>query len=324
VLLLGVVAGLLLGLVARGRVQNLLDVRLRWTVLIIAALLLRFGTQGAIANDIAVVEQVRLPLFGAAFGVLATALWANRAHPGMLVAAVGVASNMIAITANGGWMPVWAPALESVGLSANDLQRGFHQLLPAPLDVEFLLRAGPLGDIVPFPVPFLRNVGSIGDVFVSLGLGWFVFATLVRGPAVAHEQLVGAPRIAEPVDVAGLDRPVMLGGGRGPGTRPGSAAQAAEAQRTASGRVDVPVVARRLRHHPYVSLALDARFSAFWLGQTLSLFGDRLHQVALGVLVLDVTDSALATGLVFLVAALPNLVLGPIAGTFVDRWITSG
>ncbi len=59
---------------------------------------------------------------------------------------------------------------------------------------------------------------------------------------------------------------------------------------------------------------------AFWLGQTISLFGDRLHQVALAVLVFGVTDSALATALVFLIAALPNLLIAPIAGTFVDRW----
>ena len=53
---------------------------------------------------------------------------------------------------------------------------------------------------------------------------------------------------------------------------------------------------------------------------TISLFGDRLHQIALGVMVFALTGSALQTGLVFLAATLPNLLLGPIAGTFVDRW----
>ena len=64
----------------------------------------------------------------------------------------------------------------------------------------------------------------------------------------------------------------------------------------------------------------DARFSAFWVGQAISMFGDRLHQIALGFLVFNATDSPLATGFVFLAATLPNLILGPIAGTFVDRW----
>jgi MFS family permease len=42
--------------------------------------------------------------------------------------------------------------------------------------------------------------------------------------------------------------------------------------------------------------------------------------VAIGVLVYSLTDSPLLTGLVFLAATLPNILLGPIAGTFVDRW----
>jgi MFS transporter, DHA3 family, macrolide efflux protein len=78
--------------------------------------------------------------------------------------------------------------------------------------------------------------------------------------------------------------------------------------------------AERVRRHPYVLLARDARFTSFWLAQTVSLFGDRLHQIALGVLVYAKTGSALQTGFVFLAATLPNLFLGPIAGTFVDRW----
>jgi MFS family permease len=65
---------------------------------------------------------------------------------------------------------------------------------------------------------------------------------------------------------------------------------------------------------------MDARFSAFWFAQAVSLLGDRLHQVALAVLVYGTTGSPLLTGLVFLAAALPNVLLGPIAGTLVDRW----
>lgn len=114
-----------------------------------------------------------------------------------------------------------------------------------------------------------------------------------------------------PVD----DRPVVLGGGHGPGLRaPDPGADLAPDQPTASGW------RARVRAHPYTRLLRDPRFSAFWLGQAVSMFGDRLHQLALGALVLATTGSPVATGLVFLLAALPNLFLGPIAGTFVDRW----
>ena len=75
-----------------------------------------------------------------------------------------------------------------------------------------------------------------------------------------------------------------------------------------------------IRQHPYVRLALNPSFSALWAGQLISLFGDRLNQLALVAVVAISTGSALATGLVFFAATLPNLLLSPIAGTFVDRW----
>jgi MFS family permease len=76
----------------------------------------------------------------------------------------------------------------------------------------------------------------------------------------------------------------------------------------------------RVRQHPYVRLALNGSFSALWAGQFISLLGDRLHQLALVAVVLILTDSVFATGMVFFAATLPNLILGPIAGTLVDRW----
>ena len=160
---------------------------------------------------------------------------------------------------------------------------------------------------------------------ISIGLGWFVLATLLRGqaePEVGGISLWSGGTAAEPMLGAerGLDsRPVVLGGGRGPGLL---------APEPGVGPL-VPVVdtgvprlswGQRFRAHPYVRLLGDARFSAFWVGQAISMFGDRLHQIALGILIYSATGSAMAAGFVFLAATLPNLLLGPIAGTFVDRW----
>jgi MFS family permease len=67
-------------------------------------------------------------------------------------------------------------------------------------------------------------------------------------------------------------------------------------------------------------LALNSSFSALWVGQLISLFGDRIHQIALAFLVLGLTQSPVAVAFVFVAATLPNLLLSPIAGTYVDRW----
>jgi len=325
VILLGAGAGLLLGLLLGGRPADLINVRLRFALLILVAVIVRFGTQAAIAADVALMDLLRAPLFAIAFGVLTVALWLNRRHPGLSLAALGVAANGTAVTVNGGFMPVYLPSMAAAGLSPTDLQPAFQVALPAALDLGFLLQAGPLGEIIPIPLPFLATVSSLGDVLIAIGLGWFIFSTLLRGdpvPGPAGVSLWRGKPDAEPLPTGAFDRPMVLGGGMGPGL-PMSAPLEVEGTAGSSAASEAaarPDMRRRVRGHPYVRLALDARFSAFWLGQTLSMFGDRLHQVALGVMVLSVTDSVLATALVFLTAMLPNLVVGPIAGTFVDRW----
>jgi len=303
-IVLGIALGLVLGLLARGRLARLIDVNLRWVGLIFVALALRIGTQIAIADGVAIADTLRLPLYAAAFALLIAGLWANRDHPGITAVVVGAAANGLAIVVNGGYMPVWGPSLAAAQLGTADLSVGFHVLLPDQLTAAFFLHAGPIGDIIPIPIPFLNNVSSLGDAFIAAGLAWFIFATLVRrrdalepaGIALGPGQRVVAH------GGIGLEQPVVLGSGMGSG-------------------LSAPfTLGRRIRGHPYVRLALDSRFAAFWVAQTISLFGDRLNQVALAVLVYNVTNSPLATGLVFLAATLPNIVLGPVAGTFVDRW----
>ena len=238
---------------------------------------------------------------------------------------VGIGSNGIAVMVNGGYMPVWMPAVELAGLSAADLSPTFHVLLPDELNLEFLLMAGPLGDIVPIAVPVLSNVISLGDVMLTAGVGWFLFSAVARGsadPDAGVVSLWNARPEAEVqpgatyIDPSGSQRPVVGGSGMGTGLRSSAVPGAEPAM---PERAD-QTAAARIREHPYVRLARDARFSGFWLAGTISVFGDRLHQIALGVMVLAVTGSAMKTGLVFLAATLPNLFLGPIAGTFVDRW----
>ncbi len=325
-LFLGIVVGLVLGLLAGGRLANLLSAKLRFGALIIAGLLLRVATQWLIDQGVDVVDQLRTPLFALSFGLLVVALWLNRAQPGLLLAMVGIAANGLAILLNDGYMPVFMPAVEMAGLTAADLSPTFHTPLPTDLGWPFLRAGGPIGDILPIAVPVLSNVISLGDVLLATGIGWYLFSTIARGtpdPDSGVVSLWSAKPRAEAVQrmpqQAGLDRPVVVGSGMGPGlssARPGL--NDAEARATAPAVA--PSVGERIRTHPYIRLARDARFSAFWLAGTISLFGDRLHQVALGVMVLAVTDSPMQTGLVFLAATLPNLLLGPIAGTFVDRW----
>ena len=165
-------------------------------------------------------------------------------------------------------MPVYLPSLEASGLTTADLQPTFHILLPAELNLSFLLHAGPLGDIVPYPIPPLNNVTSIGDVFIAIGLGWFLFATLVWGEI--SEKPIGVALWRGRPQPLPTDRPVVLGGGIGPGLVPPSAElmpdDATAAAGVAGDGTERLPLGQRIRQHPYVRLARDARFSAFWTG----------------------------------------------------------
>ena len=322
VLSLGILLGLVLGLLAGGSLANLSSVRLRWVSLIATAVIIRFATEALLLAGVPLIETLRLPLLAASFGILLVGLWVNRSYPGLTLAFVGILSNGLVIVVNGGYMPIWEPSLVAAGLGPADVSTAIHTLYGPELG-PFLLHLGPLADIIPIPIPLIRNVASIGDVFLTAGLALFLFASIVRVPSDLDDEEAArissrlgeintggsglSPAFAES---AALERQIMVGSRRG-----GLASPALSTIPVAR-----PEVAARIRRHPYVRLALNGSFSALWVGQLISLFGDRIHQFALAALVLATTGSTVAAGLSFFFAALPNLFLSPLAGTFVDRW----
>ncbi|MHB8779531.1 MAG: MFS transporter [Anaerolineales bacterium] len=63
-----------------------------------------------------------------------------------------------------------------------------------------------------------------------------------------------------------------------------------------------------------------ARFFTIWTGQAISLFGSALVQFALVWWLTQKTGSATTLTTAFLIAMLPQIILGPFAGALVDRW----
>jgi len=339
-LLISLVIGLALGVAAGGNILNLASVRMRLLQLLFLGLVVRYATQYAIEIGITEADTYRLFLFGGGFLLLLIGLWVNREQPGLPLAFVGILLNAVVIVVNGGYMPVWEPSVVAAGLSPTEVGSTFHRIVSATpaggIPSEFLAQAGPLGDIIPIPFPFIQNVISIGDLFLGAGLGFFLFAVTVRTPVEYERAALDAVRrrlgelgTPEPVAVGPiadasvavadaalvsattLERPQLLGG----------SSLGAEGQvGTRYIAVPAPQILERVRRHPYVRLALDGSFTALWTGQLVSALGDRIHQVALAFVVFEATDSAIAVGAVFLVATLPNLLFGPIAGGLVDRW----
>ena len=66
-----------------------------------------------------------------------------------------------------------------------------------------------------------------------------------------------------------------------------------------------------LRSHDYRRL---------WIAQFVSVIGDKVHQIAMSLLVYEVTGSLMHVGLMLAITTLPAVFFGVVAGAFVDRW----
>jgi len=303
--LLALIVGALLG----GRIPRLADLKLKWPILLIVALGLRLATD--------LIGELNLPFqaplgwtYIAGYGLIIVWLWFNWRVPGLQVAAVGIGANMLAVLANGGQMPIWAAAFSAAGFTEAQIANDpFHVLLRADTIAGFVASGGLLGDVVPLPIPLIRDVVSLGDLLLALGVFWAIVAAMTRSDAPARSALaLGGTSLLMPAIAA----PAMPMGGGVPFA--------------GAGRIPAEMTAREAdargihRQSPYLRLARNRSFALLWVGQLVSLFGERLHQVALAFIVFQATGSAVEVGLTFAATAVPNILLGPLAGALVDRW----
>lgn len=153
---IGIVLGYLLG----GRLEWLSRLRFRWAPLA----LLGLAVQVALFSDplAEVVGNAGPPIYVASTAAVLVAVLRNIDIPGIVIVALGACSNLVAIVANGGYMPADPDALASIGGIAPGYSNSSVVTDPA---------LGPLTDIFALPawVP-LANVFSVGDVLIGLGV----------------------------------------------------------------------------------------------------------------------------------------------------------
>jgi MFS family permease len=291
VLVVGVVIGALLG----GSLPRLFEVRLRWLWLIGLAIAIRL-----VAG--VVFEPAATPALGLLVPYLLVLgwMWGNWRVRGLQVAAVGVVLNLIAVGVNSGLMPVWDGAFAAAGFAAGDIaEQPFHFLLAAATRTEFIRAGGLFGETLPIPFPVIRDVLSLGDVLIGAGVLWAIVAAMTRPDiALRRSVVVGASALA-PSSAAGFEAGVPY-----------------------AGQTEViypPPATTTKRRSPYLLLLGNRNYVLVWLGQLVSLMGDRIHTIAVGVLVVQ-RGTPLDVGIVFAMAAVPSVILGPFAGAFADRW----
>jgi hypothetical protein len=178
-------AGILVGLLVGGRLSNLSGLGFRWGWLAVGGLLVQLVLFTPTGEAIA--GSAGSAIYLASTLVVFVAVLRNISLPGMPLVLFGALSNLLAIAANGGYMPASADAIDIAGLPPGDHANSVVLADPA-------LR--PLTDVLALPawVP-MANVFSIGDVLIAVGIVWVIAAAMRR--AVASDASDAAAAAAE-------------------------------------------------------------------------------------------------------------------------------
>ncbi|MEA2476920.1 MAG: hypothetical protein QOC87_1119 [Actinomycetota bacterium] len=163
-LLVGFVAAVL-AMLRGGSLRSLADTRFRWVPLLYAALVVQivfeFWSPSWVHGTFA------FALLMATTAGIAVFLLANRTLPGLALAGIGLALNLLVIGVNGA-MPVSVSAAREAGVRSNLNDIGFKHEQMGPRT-----RLRYLGDVI--PIPNSQQIFSVGDVVLALGIGWLVY-----------------------------------------------------------------------------------------------------------------------------------------------------
>lgn len=172
ILAVGCLAGFALAWAAGADPRSLGGVRLRWSGLVLVALALQILIFAAGVNLPANISS--LDAHVASYALLLAFAARNARIPGFALAALGLASNAVAIFANSGRMPV------SPGAWADSTRIGTSAPLDGVYNNVATMHAGThlafLGDVFALPsVLPLANTFSVGDVLLVAGATLFVY-----------------------------------------------------------------------------------------------------------------------------------------------------
>ena len=182
-ILYAVLAGLGIGLLTGGSAGRLGDLRFRWGALIAVGMAIQVLLFSTPLGD-AIGPAAPIVYVASNVAVL-VAVWRNLAIPGVPLVLLGGVSNLIAIVANRGYMPVSPDAVAAMGRIPREGYSNSRLVEGVVLE--------PLTDLFAMPtwVP-LANVFSIGDVLIGVGAAMALVAAMHgRGPVGPRSRPAG-------------------------------------------------------------------------------------------------------------------------------------
>jgi len=178
-LLASIVASLVIAWMRGGRLSRLglVTFRLWWVVPVVAlaqSLAIRYLDS---TSRLSLWNPRPLILIGS-YVILWGVVFRNCQLPGMWLVLLGVTFNLVAIAANGGYMPITPEALARIGAGSLAYEMPSGSVVRGSKDV-LLPRGGArfwmLGDILVIPEPFpWPTAMSVGDLLLAVGVFLFI------------------------------------------------------------------------------------------------------------------------------------------------------
>ncbi len=163
-----ILAGLLLGKLAGGRISHIGTVRIRFWPLIFLALAIQFLVFLPFFQWPQILIAI---LYLLSMGLLFVFALFSFRLPGMVIIIVGLLLNLLVISFNGGFMPADAEAYASVGKVSTATALQENQVVNNLQLMTDQTKLNGLGDRIPLPFPWgLGSVISAGDIVLLVGL----------------------------------------------------------------------------------------------------------------------------------------------------------
>ena len=184
ILLIAVIISVVVALVRGGRLASLAEVSVRFGWLVFVALALQIVITWGLVPGLATSPSWSVALLIFSHLLLLMVVAANYRLPGMVVIGLGLALNLIAMLANGGFMPVTQEALEAADLAHLMVETEAGTRVAGSKEIvlpQAQTRLWVLSDIIIIPRPLLTII-STGDAVLALG-AFILFQRVLRpGP----------------------------------------------------------------------------------------------------------------------------------------------
>jgi hypothetical protein len=177
----GIILSFIVGLIRKGNLRALSQLRLKWGWIFPLLLLVQIGVF-VYQNSFKILGQASEIIYMIAYIIGLVFIYQNRHYKGFILIFIGVFLNFLVMAVNGGRMPVSMEAASVLDPGYLDIMKqqlyAKHTILSESTKLSFL------GDIIPLTNPYPKTqIISIGDVLMNVGIFQFIQYLMVHPPS---------------------------------------------------------------------------------------------------------------------------------------------